>query len=272
MLGTETIISELPYNWERVKNHKNVIGDFAWAAWDYLGEAGVGDYMYYSYEGLPLLAGSGAIDISGNIGPEAVFEQVVWGLRKEPYLEVAPLNHASETPKKSAWRFTNGIDSWNWPGYEGRKTTATVYSDAPCVRLYLNDKLIGEKKTKDFRASFSVKYKPGMLKAVAVYSDETKESCLCSGNGNVSLQTELIYAGEELSFVEITARDESGMIVPSYERKIELTYAEDIELIGLGSARTKTQDSYASNITHLYRGRALAVFRGTVEISKLMII
>ena len=111
-----------------------------------------------------------------------------------------------------------------------------------------------------------------MLKAVAVYSDETKESCLCSGNGIVSLQTELIYAGEELSFVEITARDESGMIVPSYERKIELTYAENIELIGLGSARTKTQDSYASNITHLYRGRALAVFRGTVEISKLMII
>lgn len=270
MLGTETIISELPYNWRCVKKHKAVIGDFAWAAWDYIGEAGIGDYMYYSYEGLPLLAGSGAIDISGNIGPEAVFEQIVWGLRKDPYIAVTPLNHAKETPKKSAWRFTGGLDSWNWPGYEGQKANVEVYSDAPIVRLYLNDELIGENKVRNYRAAFSAKYAPGILKAVAVYENDTRTFCLTTGEGKVALQAEIIYRGEEISYVEITARDEKGMVVPVCEDKIEIIHP-DYELIGFGSARTKTNDSYVSNVTHLYRGRALAVFRGKIESSKLVI-
>ena len=87
---------------------------------------------------------------------------------------------------------------------------------------------------------------------------------------------ESIFAGTFNGKIKIDVKDLAmrcdTLPVTGGERKIELTYAEDIELIGLGSARTKTQDSYASNITHLYRGRALAVFRGTVEISKLMII
>lgn len=41
--GSENLISDLPYNWERVEKYKALIGDFAWAAWDYLGEAGIGD-------------------------------------------------------------------------------------------------------------------------------------------------------------------------------------------------------------------------------------
>lgn len=41
--------------------------------------------------GLPIAAGSGAIDLTGNITAEAYFQQTVWGLRKAPYLGVRPL-------------------------------------------------------------------------------------------------------------------------------------------------------------------------------------
>ena len=46
-----------------------------------------------------------------------------------------------------------------------------VYSGVEKVRLFLNDKLIGEKPTgrdQEFKAMFAVPYAPGTLKAVGV--------------------------------------------------------------------------------------------------------
>ncbi len=272
MVGAETIIRELPYNWERVKKYPSVIGDFAWAAWDYLGEAGIGDYMYHSYSGLPLLAGSGTIDILGNIGAEAVFQQIVWGLRKKPYICVSPLNHSGEIPKKSAWRFTNGINSWNWPGYIGKKTQVEVYSDADRVRLYLDERLIDEKKVKKYIALFNIRYVPGVLRAIAVYDDHEEETSLASGSGKMSLQSQVIYEGEELIFIEIIAKDEKNLHLPVAENHIRIQCEGDVDLVGLGSARTKTDESYLSKETHLYQGRALAILRKKDTYKKLPVV
>lgn len=65
MVGSETMVADLPYNWSRVKKYPQLVGDFVWSAWDYLGEACIGDWTYHSYKGLPLLAGQGMIDITG---------------------------------------------------------------------------------------------------------------------------------------------------------------------------------------------------------------
>lgn len=56
MIGTETMSADLPYNWNRVLRHKQLIGDFVWSAWDYIGETCMG-WTYQSYKGLPLLSG-----------------------------------------------------------------------------------------------------------------------------------------------------------------------------------------------------------------------
>ena len=72
--------------------------------------------------------------------------------------------------------------SWTWPGCEGQKATVEVYSDAEFVALYCNDKPVGKKRTKKFRAIFKLPYRPGTLKAVALDK---------SGNalGETTLQT-----------------------------------------------------------------------------------
>lgn len=44
----------------------------------------------------------------------------------------------------SAWRMTNAVESWTWPGCEGQKATVEVYSDAEFVALYCNDKPVGK--------------------------------------------------------------------------------------------------------------------------------
>ena len=43
IVGSETHPpSESRRNWELVREHSHVIGDFTWTGWDYLGEAGIG--------------------------------------------------------------------------------------------------------------------------------------------------------------------------------------------------------------------------------------
>lgn len=146
MIGTETMSADLPYNWNRVLRHKQLIGDFVWSAWDYIGETCMG-WTYQSYKGLPLLSGQGMIDITGLPLAQMAFLRTVWGTETEPFLAVRPLNHSGETPSKGAWQFTNALDSWTWHGFEGKPTVAEVYTTADSVRLELNDKVIGTKKS-----------------------------------------------------------------------------------------------------------------------------
>ncbi len=278
MVGAETIIGELPYNWERVKQHKAIVGDFAWAAWDYLGEAGVGDWTYYSYPGLPLLAGSGAIDLSGNLGAEMYFQQVVWGLRKQPFIGVRPLNHAGETPSKSSWRFTNCIDSWSWQGYEGTNAVVEVYSDAHAVRLSLNGKVIGTKPIKQYKALFRTRYAPGMLTAEALDAggNVIASHSLTSGDTETVLtlkadKTQLRANGQDLCFVALAFTDANGELKPFVEQRIELAVNGAATLAGFGSALGKTDEVFDKTYHDSYRGRALAVLRAGTQTGKTTI-
>lgn len=271
MLGTETMVKDLPYNWSKVKDIPGLIGDFVWAAWDYLGEAGVGDWTYYSYKGLPLLAGSGTIDLEGNITAESEFMKRVWGLTKEPYIGVRPLNHRKEVPFKSAWRFTDCIASWNWQGYENKKAVVEVYADAQYIELYLNGNKVGRKRVEDFVALFKVKYKSGTLKAVALDSNkrEISESKLSSGKKvTLKVQTDKtkLKTGE-LAFIHIKFVDENGNIVPYVEQQVDLQLiGESVYLQGFGSAQVKTDETYNNPYHNSFRGSCFAAVRaGTIK-------
>lgn len=268
MLGTETMVNELPYNWLKVKEIPGLLGDFVWAAWDYLGEAGVGDWTYYSYKGLPLLAGSGTIDLEGNITAESEFMQRVWGLKKEPFIGVRPLNHRQETPFKSAWRFTDCIASWNWQGYEGKKATVEVYAGASYVELILNGKKIGTKKIKDFKAIFKVKYKSGTLSALAYDKDHRKisENKLESGKEiQLTATADKTKLNEgELAYIPIKFTDENGNIVPYIEQRVEIALiGESVYLQGFGSAQGKTDETYSKPYHNSFRGSTLAAVRAS---------
>lgn len=270
MVGSETMVTDLPYNWERVKKYPAVIGDFVWASWDYLGEAGVGDWMYHSYPGLPLLAGSGTIDITGKITAEAYYQQIIWGLRKEPWMGVQPLNHAGETPKKSAWRFTNAIDSWNWHGYEGKDTVVEVYSDASKIRLELNGHEVATRRVRDYRTKFKMAYLPGELVAVALDSSgrETGRTSLKTGGKErvfklMPEEASIVPGGLCIMPIEIT--DHNGLLHPAAEIPVTVKLEGAASLQGLGSALCKTNESYLSDTFMSYRGRLLAVIRAGAE-------
>lgn len=261
MMGTETFISEAPHNYKMMSKIPNLIGDFIWVGFDYLGEAGFGDWTYYSYGGLPLTYGSGVFDILGNKTTQLSYLQVVWGIKKEPVIAVRPVNHYYETPKVSAWKFTDAIENYNFHGYEGKKMVVEVYSNASFIKLLQNNKLIGIKKVKNNVAYFKGKYHLGFLKAVAL--DENKKeinySVLSSKDNNphiyVSISNNVISTKNgEIIFGSIEIRNDGDQLLPCYEEEISISLSDNLSLLAFGSALSNNKEDYHSHIHHAYRG------------------
>jgi len=268
MVGSETMVADLPYNWERVKKYPQLLGDFVWSAWDYLGEACIGDWTYHSYKGLPLLAGQGMIDITGKPLASMHFMQIVWGLRKEPFIGVRPLNHAKEAPSTGAWQFTNAIDSWSWQGFEGGKAVVEVYADAAAVRLILNGKEIGTKPVKKYKVMFKLPYEPGTLTAEALNESGeviSKHSLTTAGKETlltvIPEKTVLHANGHDLCYLPIEFTDQAGNLKPYMEQRVEITVNGAAALAGFGSALCKTDEVFDKPYHNSYRGRCLAVLR-----------
>ncbi|MCM1113863.1 MAG: DUF4982 domain-containing protein [Clostridium sp.] len=272
MVGSETMAADLPYNWERVKKYPQILGDFVWSAWDYLGEACIGDWTYHSYKGLPLLAGQGMIDITGKPLAAMYFMQTVWGLRKKTFICVRPLNHASEKPSTGAWQFTNAIDSWTWHGYDGTKAVVEVYADADSVRLELNGKEISTKPVKKYKAIFKTNYQPGTLTAVSLDANgkEISRQNLTTGGKDIKLtaipdKAKLNANGQSLCYIPIEFTDEKGELIPYIEQPVTVKVEGAAKLQGLGSALCKTNERYVSDTFNSYRGRLLAVVRAGTQ-------
>ena len=208
------------------------------------------------------------IDITGKPLASMYFMQIVWGLRKEPFIGVRPVNHAKEAPTTGAWQFTNAIDSWSWQGFEREKAVVEVYADAAAVRLLLNGKEIGTKPVKKYKAIFKLPYHPGTLTAEAL--DE---------QGNVISSHNLTTAGAEtvltvkpekqvlrtnsqdLCYLPIEFTDKAGNLKPYIEQRVEITVDGTATLAGFGSALCKTDEVFDKAYHNSYRGRCLAVLR-----------
>ena len=268
MVGSETMSGNLPYNWERVRRYPQLIGDFVWSGWDYLGETCMG-WTYQSYPGLPLLSGQGMIDITGLPLAQMEFMKTVWGLRDKPYIGVRPLNHHNEVPSKGAWQFTNALESWSWHGYEGKKTVVEVYSNSPYVRLLLNGREIKTAAVNNCKALFKVEYQPGVLKAIELDKNRNpvSENSLITAEKNMKLTVRtdrnIVRAGSnDLVYAEIEFTDEHGNLLPYVEQRVEIMIdGNSVQLQGFGSALTKTDEVFNKSYHNSYRGRCLAVFR-----------
>ncbi len=280
MMGTETFINEAPYNYQKMKEIPSLIGDFVWVGFDYLGEAGFGDWIYYSYGGLPLTYGSGAFDLLGNKTALLSYMQVIWGIKKEPVIALRPVNHHHETPRVSAWKMTNAIENYNFHDYINKKMVVEVYTTHPYVELFQNGKSLGMKKCKNNTAIFKGKYHLGTLKAVALDEDkkEVNYSMISSGNqkGIIKVRLtkdELHLNNTDMIFANIDIVNEEKQILPTYEKKICVSTNDKLTLLALGSGLSNNKEDYISSSHHAYLGqlgfaiKANAVGKGKVKIS-----
>ena len=285
-VGSETLPKSLYKNWQLVKQIPQLTGDFMWTGWDYLGESGIGTVQYKDKktkkgveEGLIISGGPGVIDICGKMRPEVGWNRIIWGLEKLPVIGVDPLDHADDFTAISMWRNTDAVESWSWPGCEGKKTHVVVYSDAAQIELFVGTKSYGKKKVKEDQVHFTgVVYEPGQITAIA-YDKAGKKigaSSLMTAKGDTKLSAVADKAvlkanGQDLSFIELKLVGQDGIVRSSVDQKLTVTVEGAGTLQGFGSARPHMAETFTGSEHTTYRGYALATVRAGYEAGEITV-
>lgn len=282
--GAETLPPDIAPNWKKVKELSACIGDYTWTAWDYLGEAGIGIVTYdgrlrFAKPYPAYLAYCGDFDITGYRRPMSYLREIVFGLRKEPYIAVQLPEHYGKEPMCTPWSFPVTVSSWTWKGQEGKNCLVEVYSDAPEVELFVNGESVGRKpvgEEQGCRTIFDTVYVPGEIKATAYYEDGTTTHyslCTAKDEAALCLLPDRVKIGkDDLAYVAVELRDKGGTLQTAANRKICLRVEGAGQVQGFGSADPVSEENFFDESRTTYYGRAMAVIRsgedtGTIRLT-----
>lgn len=279
VVGTETYPADIVRLWSIVKRNPHVLGDFTWTGYDYLGEAGCGIFHYdgtanFSSVYPERTAYIGDIDLIGCRRPISYLREIVYGLRKQPYIAVERVNRYGLEHSKTPWMDKDTIESWTWTGYEGKPARVYVYSDAEEVELFLNGRSLGRKpagEQNSYTVCYETVYEAGELRAISYRKGKEEESfSLFTANQEVELDLEtdgleLKANGEDLAFIMIKLRDKNGVINREIKKKIAVKVKGVGGLMALGNANPSSEERYDSVECETYDGYALAVVRAGKE-------
>lgn len=280
VLGTETFPGDIANLWKTVQENTHVIGDMTWTGYDYLGEAGIGIFHYDGGVNFQAMyperaAYIGDLDILGNRRPISYYREIIYGLRKTPYIGVERVNRYGKNIGQTPWMWKDNIASWTWNGYEGKTAVIDVLSDADEVELFLNGVSKGRKaagKANDYMAVFQITYEPGELKAVAVRDGKACESFALNTAGKaekLSIDTDrttMEANGQDLAYVMIGLQDEAGNQNLWEEKEIAVQIEGAGSLAGFGSAEPSCERSYFDTVCKTYDGYVMAVIRAGLEL------
>jgi beta-galactosidase len=281
IVQTESYPKDAFSNWNLVQKHNYIIGDFVWTAMDYLGESGIGRYVYpgeptgehwegnlYPWHG----AYCGDVDLTGWRKPISHYRSMLYNDNEKLYLAVREPNPESGAIKLTSWAVWPTWESWSWPGQEGKNLEVEVYSKYPKVRLYLNDKVIGEKETglaQEFKATFKIPYASGELKAVGIENNKEVESVLlktAQQAAKIKLtadRNEITADGQDLSYITVELTDENGVLDPNAENQLQFNISGAGVIVGVDNANLKDTDLYIANTRKTWHGRAMIIIKST---------
>jgi beta-galactosidase len=273
IVGSETYPPEIARNWDLVKRLPYLIGDFTWTGWDYIGEAGVGIPAYQWGEGgfgagFPAqLAYCGDIDITGFRRPASYYREVVFGLRKEPYIAVQNPRKYGQFLIKTPWVISDAISSWTWGGCEGKPVMVEIYAPGDEVELLCNGKSLGRKTTGQemgYRTLFDTVYEPGNLTAV-VYEKgkEIGRTQIATANGErkLVLTKEEKCRNDELIYLQAVLCDNDGTVDTDNDVKLTLSVEGGADVVGFGSGNPKPSYNFNEGVTESFNGRAQIILK-----------
>ena len=274
MMQTESYPRDAWQNYERTMKHPYIIGDFVWTGLDYLGESGIGRWYYEgdvpgeSWE-RPLYpwhaAYCGDVDLTGQRKPISHYRSMLWNGKEPIYMAVREPDGWQGRVKTTMWGTWPTQESWNWPGWEGRDISVEVYSREPKVRLYLDGRLVGEQPTQQMKATFTLPYTPGTLKAEAGGATATLQTAGAAAALRLTADRTVLKAdgAQDLAFVTVEVVDSEGRVVPVADNELTFRVEGAAVLQAAGNADVKDEDPYYDNTHRAWKGRALCVVRTT---------
>ena len=229
--------------WKDIKNRPNIMGQFIWTGWDYLGEV-----IPY---GWPARSSSFApIDLCGFPKDGYYFYQSQW--TNKPMVHIFP--------------------HWNLEGQEGKKVTVYAYTNGDEVELFQDGISLGKQKNDVNDVEYqqwSVVYQPGTLKAVSYKNGKEIASKVLKTAGKpdkikLFVRRSILKAnGEDLSYVECTILDKEGNVVPKANDLIQFEVKGEATLIGVGNGDNMNHDSFQAKERRAFNGKCLAIIKTT---------
>ena len=272
ILGSETLIGDAYDFWEAAKTRPQIVGDYVWAGWDYIGECGDGgpeyeDYKTDAFEDR-IRGGTCRVDVTGKKTPEADYTRVAFELEKGPYLAVFPV-YEKEKPAITGWQLTRALRSWTYPGCDGQETDVEVYARAASVELFVNGKSAGKKRPKKARANFRVTYHDGEIMASAYDASgrEIGRDVLKTAGKETELRLEAEKPAcrpGEMVYFRIRYTDQSGETKPMEKHRVSVD-AENGAVMGTANGSTYFRGNYAQNTVPTYFGEAQTVVQAVSE-------
>ncbi|MGQ1910337.1 glycoside hydrolase family 2 TIM barrel-domain containing protein [Marinifilum sp. RC60d5] len=235
--------------WRSVKARSNIMGQFIWTGFDYLGEV--------IPFGWPARSSSFApIDLCGFPKDGFFFYQSQWS--DKPMVHIFP--------------------HWNLEGQEGKTVTVYAFTNGEEVELFQDGKSLGKQKnnTKGVEyQSWEVTYQPGELKAIAYSNGKSiaEKSVKTAGTPAKILlstrKTEMTANSQDLIYVECTIVDKDGNVVPKAANKIEFSIDGPAVIAGVGNGNNMSHESFQSNYRKAFNGKCLAIIKSSKKAGEI---
>jgi beta-galactosidase len=242
----------------------NVLGEFVWTGFDYIGEPTPFFGGRNSADDWPSRSSYfGMVDLAGFPKDRFYLYQSVW--TSKPMVHVLP--------------------HWNWQGSEGKEIPVMVYTNAEEVELFLNGRSLGRKKrfgepielpvggnvsaenkfVSRYRLMWHVPYQPGTLNAVSYESgrqvavDEVRTAGPPARIRLMPDRTKIHATGDDLSFVTVRIEDKDGNLCPAADNlvKFRVTGAGGIRAVDNGNAATT--EPFQADHRKAFSGMALLI-------------
>ena len=283
ILQTESFPRDAWHNWQTVEDYSYVIGDIVWTGLDYLGESGIGRYYYdgdtpgehYVEGGQPEWHGAycGDVDITGWRKPISHYRELLWNRDTAPalYMAVKEPDGYYGTIRETAWSVWPTWESWTWNGWEGKPVEVEVYTSLPSVRLYLNDRLVGEQQSAECKAVFTLPYQPGILRAEGMTEEGQPVSVSLSTAGEpcqirlTADKSTFLADGQDLIYVTVEILDRNGLVCPDAAIPLTATVKGSGSLLSFASADLKDTSVYTDAHCTTWKSRALLAVRSSAK-------
>lgn len=255
--------------WNIIEENDFIAGGFIWTGQDYVGEAG------WPSCGWP----TGLIELCGREKPQGLWHRSIWN-KEKPVVGIAVRDESLDIDHgRDLWQWPNMDSRWTFPRrYEGLVMEVQTITNCDKVQLIINDKVMGEKETKEFQNHtivWHVPYTPGRIEAKGINgSDTVAYYQLHTATDPVSLvakadRVALKADGQDLSYIDLQLTDKDGFPVRHKELKISGKIEGEGKLIGLinNDLRRTTPFTSTEDITHF--GHAFAVVQTTRKPGKI---
>jgi beta-galactosidase len=275
--GSESFGPESFASWEATATMPWVIGDFVWAAFDYLGETAGGWIPGAPYPWH--LAVLGEIDATGKLSPAAYYRQVLW------QTGITPTSAFVEWPRMDGslpdgdlrgkqsrnWAQPDLIQSWTgWPTLELLRVV--VFSEDEEVELFLNGESLGRKsvsRATEYKTIFRTHFRPGELKVVGYVKGKPHSEWLMRTAGTPAKirltvdRPQIAADGDDLAYITAQLIDGKGEPVATAKEDVQLQFRVTGAgaLAGVGNGDPKALESFQSGVRSTFWGRAVAVVR-----------